>query len=182
MSTIAPGVSTAAVATAAAGADSDRPPDVVAGDQVASGGVRHVSVPQLDTRQRRQEMMSRPSAKELISYQQQQRQQHGRSSNSGSTSTAVDRGQSRRSPVVHGVVGSNGAGGFKNKLRNSFRSAAKRVRQQQTAIDALAKNSQMLALHSLQHEGCSSPTTAQRIGRVSILHHVSCAIRLTTFE
>lgn len=180
MSTIAPGVS----AVAATGADSDRPPDVVAvaGDQVASGGVRHVSVPQLDTRQRRQEMMSRPSAKELISYQQQQRQQHGWSSNSGLTSAAADRGQSRRSPVVHGVAGGNGAGGFKNKLRNSFRSAAKRVRQQQTAIDALAKNSQMLALHSLQHEGSSSSTTAQRIGRVSILHRVSCGIRLTAFE
>lgn len=149
------------------GVDSRPPPDVVvAGGKVAVDHARHVSVPQMDPRPRRQEMMNRPSTKELMTHQQ--RQQHGRPN---SASTAADRAghrtSGRRSPAVYGVGAGNGGGsgsvsgggGFKNKLRNSFKSTAKRIRQQQTAIDALAKNSQVLGLHNLQE---SPRTMAQR--------------------
>jgi len=138
-----------------------RPPaDVVAADDGGGGGgtkvdnVRHVSVPQMDPRPRRQEMMNRPSTKELMAYQQ--RQQQGRSNNASSSADRAGqhRTSGRRSPAVYGSSGGGGggggSGGFKSKLRNSFRSTAKRIRQQQTAIDALAKNSQALGLHNLQ--------------------------------
>lgn len=134
---------------------SDEAMAVVKGNS-QSGQARHVSVPQISARPRRQEMINRPSTKELIAYQQ--RQQHDRS-NSAAT---VDR--SKRSPVVYGGVGAagvaatggGGGGAFKSKLRNSFRSAAKRIRQQQSAIEALAKNSQALGLHNIR----DSPRTA----------------------
>jgi len=127
-------------------------------------------MPHIDSRPRRlqETTMTVPkSAKDQTA--QQQRQQYGRS-NSTIAATAAERS-------VHRVGGGGGGGGggaggvgtgFKSKLRNSFRSTAKRIRQQQSAIDALAKNSQMLGLHNLQ----DSPRTmqAQRtIGRVSAI-------------
>ncbi|CAH1712391.1 unnamed protein product [Aphis gossypii] len=129
------------------------PPEKVAGN------VRHASMPHIDSRPRRlqETTMTVPkSGKEQTA--QQQRQQYGRS-NSTTAATAAERS-------VHRVGGGGGAGagagggvgtGFKSKLRNSFRSTAKRIRQQQSAIDALAKNSQMLGLHNLQ----DSPRTMQ---------------------
>lgn len=136
-----------------------------------AGNARHASMPQIDSRPRRVQestmTVATKSAKEQTALKQ--RQQHGRS-NSATVSTASERG-------VHRVFGggssaSAGGGGvgagFKSKLRNSFRSTAKRIRQQQSAIDALAKNSQMLGLHNLQ----DSPRTTQvqrTIGRVSVM-------------
>lgn len=179
MSKAFPGATATSTSAAAAAAVSDngastgvdrQPPDVVAADN-ATGNGRHVSVPQMDSRPRRQEMMNRPSNKDLMTYQQ--RQQHGRSNSV--TADRAHRTSDRRSPAVYSGVGSgngngsgvggSGSGGFKSKLRNSFKSTAKRIRQQQSAIDALAKNSQMLGLHSLQE----NPRTiaAQRtVGRV----------------
>jgi len=136
------------------------------------GNARHASMPQIDSQPRRLQETAMnsatKSAKELTALQQ--RQQHGRS-NSATASSAAERG-------VHRVFGGSGGGsavggsgggvgaGFKSKLRNSFRTTAKRIRQQQSAIDALAKNSQMLGLHNLQ----DSPRTMQvqrAFGRVS---------------
>jgi len=138
------------------------------------GNVRHASMPQIDPRPRRLQETAMNAATKSAKEQTalHQRQQHGRS-NSTTASTAADKG-------VHRVFGGSGGGGasgtggsgggvgagFKSKLRNSFRTTAKRIRQQQSAIDALAKNSQMLGLHNLQ----DSPRTmqAQRaFGRVS---------------
>uniref|UniRef100_A0A2S2QU60 Uncharacterized protein n=1 Tax=Sipha flava TaxID=143950 RepID=A0A2S2QU60_9HEMI len=181
MSTAFPGATATSMAAAAVAAVSDnggdasvdrQPPDVVAAGSV-TGNVRHVSVPQMDSRPRRQEIMNRPSNKDLMSYQQ--RQQHGRSN-----SVTTDRGHrtsDRRSPAVYsgvgsgggsgnssGVGGGGGGGGLKSKLRNSFRSTAKRIRQQQSTIDALAKNSQMLGLHSLQ-ENPRTMAAQRTVGR-----------------
>jgi len=127
------------------------------------GNARHASMPQIDPQHRRLQETAMnsttKSAKEQAALQQ--RQQHGRS-NSAAASTAAERGVHR----VFGGSGGGGAGGgsgggvgagFKSKLRNSFRTTAKRIRQQQSAIDALAKNSQMLGLHNLQ----DSPRTMQ---------------------
>lgn len=127
--------------------------------------IRHVNVPpQPDARTRRYELTNRPqSAKDLHTYQQ--RQQQGRSNSASSTigvsGEGGNRTSGRRSPVQYG----GGGGGFKSKLRNSFKSTAKRIRQQQTAIDALTKNSQMVGLHHLQD---SPRTTAahRTAGRV----------------
>lgn len=137
------------------------PPEKVAGN------VRHASMPHIDSRPRRlQETTITVPKSGKEQTVQQQRQQYGRS-NSTTAATAAERS-------VHRVGGGGGGGaggvgtGFKSKLRNSFRSTAKRIRQQQSAIDALAKNSQMLGLHNLQ----DSPRTmqAQRtIGRVSAI-------------
>ncbi|XP_022175031.1 calcium release-activated calcium channel protein 1-like isoform X1 [Myzus persicae] len=128
-----------------------------------TGNARHASMPQIDSRPRRLQETTMTAAARSAKEQTalQQRQQHGRS-NSATASTASDRGVHR---VFGGgsVGGANGGGGggvgagFKSKLRNSFRSTAKRIRQQQSAIDALAKNSQMLGLHNLQ----DSPRTMQ---------------------
>lgn len=135
------------------------------------GNARHASMPQIDPRPRRLQETAMNAATKSAKEQTalHQRQQHGRS-NSTAASTAVDRGVHR----VFGGSGGGGAGGggggvgagFKSKLRNSFRTTAKRIRQQQSAIDALAKNSQMLGLHNLQ----DSPRTMQgqrAFGRVS---------------
>lgn len=112
----------------------------------AASVVRHANVPpQSDARARRHDVTNRPqSAKDLHAYQK--RQQQGRSNSASSTAgESGNRTSGRRSPVqVYG------GGGFKSKLRNSFKSTAKRIRQQQTAIDALTKSSQMVGLHSLQ--------------------------------
>lgn len=157
-------------------------------EKVVAGTVRHVSMPQLDLRPRRQETVSgnRPSIKEQMAYQQ--RQQHGRSNSATVTVTAADRGvqrtntAGRRLPVVHGVGGGGGGSGvgagFKSKLRNSFRSTAKRIRQQQSAIDALAKNSQMLGLHNLQ----DSPRTmqAQRTFAARVRIYITCTAFIST--
>lgn len=174
MSTVSLGVATTSAAdVSTAGVDHRPPPDVVAaGGKVTADNVRHASVPQMDPRPRRQEIMNRPSAKELMANQQ--RQQHSRSN---SAADRVGHRTSGRLPsAVYGASGNggggnggggNGGGGFKNKLRNSFRSTAKKVRQQQTAIDALAKNSQVLGLHNLQE---SPRTMAQRtVTRVSTI-------------
>lgn len=140
---------------------------------------KHVSLPQIDVRStRRQEMMNRPSSRDLMAYQH--RQQQGRSNSAVTVPPTGDRGNraaGQRSPVSHGNntagAGSNGGNsgsGFKNKLRNSFRSTSKRIRQQQTAINALAKNSQMLGLHNLQESprmGAAQRTPVS--GRVRIL-------------
>jgi len=130
-----------------------------------AGNVRHASMPHIDSSPRRlqETTMTVPkSGKEQTT--QHQRQQYGRS-NSTTAATAAERSMHR---VGGGGGGGGGVGtGFKSKLRNSFRSTAKRIRQQQSAIDALAKNSQMLGLHNLQ----DNPRTmqAQRtIGRVSV--------------
>jgi len=136
------------------------------------GNARHASMPQIDSQPRRLQETAMNSATKSAKEQTalQQRQQHGRS-NSATTSTAAERGVHR----VFGGSGGGGAGGssgggvgagFKSKLSNSFRTTAKRIRQQQSAIDALAKNSQMLGLHNLQ----DSPRTMQvqrAFGRVS---------------
>lgn len=132
-----------------------------------TGNVRHASMPHIDSRPRRlqETTMTVPkSGKDQTAHQQ--RLQYGRS-NSTTAAAAAERG-------VHRVGGSGGGGGgvgagFKSKLRNSFRSTAKRIRQQQSAIDALAKNSQMLGLHNLQ----DSPRTMQTqraVGRVSAIN------------
>lgn len=164
--TAAAGVATASAADASVAAGRRPPADVVAagdgGTKVDS--VRHVSVPQMDPRPRRQEMMNRPSTKELMVYQQ------GRSNSASSSADRAGqhRTSGRRSPAVYG--GGGNGGGFKSKLRNSFRSTAKRIRQQQTAIDALAKNSQTLGLHNLQEN--PRTTTAQRtLSRVRIYNN-----------
>lgn len=134
------------------------PPEKVAGN------VRHASMPHIDSRPRRlqETTMTVPkSGKEQTA--QQQRQQYGRS-NSTTAATAAERS-------VHRVGGGGGGGvgtGFKSKLRNSFRSTAKRIRQQQSAIDALAKNSQMLGLHNLQ-DGSRTMQAQRNIGRVSAI-------------
>lgn len=170
MSTVSSGTATISVADVSIaggdGVDNRQQPDVVAaGGKVAVDNIRHVSVPQMDPRPHRQEIMNRPSAKELITNQQ--RQQYGKSNSATTTADRAGyRTSGRRSPAVYGISGNaggsggvSGGSGFKNKLRNSFKSTAKRVRQQQTAIDALAKNSQVLGLHNLQE---SPRTMAQR--------------------
>lgn len=139
------------------------------------GNARHASMPQIDSRPRRLQentmTAAAKSAKEQTALNQ--RQQHGRS-NSATVSTASERGVHRvfgggGGASTGGGGGGGGVGaGFKSKLRNSFRSTAKRIRQQQSAIDALAKNSQMLGLHNLQ----DSPRTMQvqrTTGRVSVM-------------
>jgi len=134
-----------------------------------AGNGRHASMPQIDSRPRRLQESTMTAAAKSVKEQTElkQRQQHGRS-NSATVSTASERGVHR---VFGGGGGAGGGGvgaGFKSKLRNSFRSTAKRIRQQQSAIDALAQNSQMLGLHNLQ----DSPRTMQvqrTISRVSVM-------------
>lgn len=165
-STAAADVATASAADASTATGHRPPADVVA---AGDGGtkvdnVRHVSVPQIDPRPRRQEMMNRPSTKELMAYQQRQQQGRSNSASSSADRAGQHRTSDRRSPAIYGGVG---GGGFKSKLRNSFRSTAKRIRQQQTTIDALAKNSQVLGLHNLQEN--PRTTAAQRtLSRVRI--------------
>lgn len=173
MSTVLSGATTTASDNGGSGNDgaADRRPPATTAVGKVTGNVRHVSVPQMDTHARRQEMMNRPSSKDLMAYQQ--RQQYGRSNSAATVPSVSERGHrtsGRRSPAVYGVGGgsgggggnSGGGGGFKSKLRNSFRSTAKRIRQQQTAIDALAKNSQMLGLHNLQESPRTAAATMQR--------------------
>lgn len=178
MSTVPSAVAAAtSTATAVALSDDQRPPpDVVATDSGSGGqmpagsNVRHVSVPQMDPRPRRQEMMNRPSAKELVAYQQRP---YGRS-NSGPT--GPDRNGHRTSGRQSPAIGYGGSGnGFKSKLRNSFRSTAKRVvrqqqqqQQQQTAVDTLAKNGQQLGLHNVQDSPRMMAAQRTPLGRVRI--------------
>jgi len=137
-----------------------------------AGNARHSSMPQIDSRPRRLQetpmAAAAKSAKEQTALQQ--RQQHGRS-NSATVSTASERGVHRVFGGGSGGGASGGGGGgvgagFKSKLRNSFRSTAKRIRQQQSAIDALAKNSQMLGLHNLQ-DSSRTMQVQRAFGRVS---------------
>ncbi|XP_015378144.1 PREDICTED: uncharacterized protein LOC107172370, partial [Diuraphis noxia] len=125
--------------------------------KIVTGNARHVSMPQIDSRPRHLQESTMTAAAKSAKEQTalKQRQQHGRS-NSATVLTAPERGVHRvfggggGSSAGGGGGGSSVGAGFKSKLRNSFRSTAKRIRQQQSAIDALAKNSQMLGLHNLQ--------------------------------
>ncbi|XP_050548791.1 uncharacterized protein LOC126910342 isoform X2 [Daktulosphaira vitifoliae] len=87
------------------------------------------------------------------------------------TSTRKPTERLYRTPSDRRTAG-NTRGSLKIKLRNSFRS--RRVRQQQWAINALAKSSQKLGLHNV-YDSSSSPTRQlplkENLEQCSRMHH-----------